>query len=90
MKKNELMYSIFGRGKGTCADCSHLRKYTANRTYYKCDVYGLSNSEATDWRLKYPACGIINKFTSYEDVYKLAKEEKQEIPEGQISLFELE
>lgn len=88
MKKIDLMRSMFGRDEGTCKDCSHLVRKMHSRAYYKCEVYGESASEATDWRLKYPACGLKNKFTSYENVYKLAKEEKSDIAEGQISLFE--
>ena len=39
-----------------CADCVHLVKTVANRTFYKCELIGLSASEATDIRLKDPAC----------------------------------
>ena len=89
MKKIELMHSLFGRSCGTCGDCGHCIKYIGNRTYYKCDVYGASHSEATDWRKSFKACGLFNKFTAYENVYKLAKAERSEIADGQLSLFEV-
>lgn len=48
IKKIEAMYHYFGHGEGKCGDCSNLCTYTASRTWYKCKVYGESNSEATD------------------------------------------
>ena len=39
-----------------CGDCRHLVKTEANRTYYKCELIGISASEATDIRLKDVAC----------------------------------
>lgn len=30
------------------------------RLYYKCELYGLSHGESTDWRLSYVACGQFN------------------------------
>ena len=56
------MHRLFGKTEGQrCKDCDHLIRYKANRTYYKCQWYGESSSEATDWRLKYDACGLFNK-----------------------------
>ena len=39
-----------------CGDCRHLVKKEANRTFYKCELIGISASEATDIRLKDVAC----------------------------------
>ena len=39
-----------------CANCIHLIANKRDRTYYKCEVMGLSASEATDIRLKDIAC----------------------------------
>ncbi len=61
------MWSKFGPGPAgeTCKNCVALRGYRGygggRRTYYKCSVYGVSSSEATDWRLKWPACGYFEK-----------------------------
>ena len=39
-----------------CGDCRHLVKKETNRTFYKCELIGISASEATDIRLKDVAC----------------------------------
>ena len=61
MRKHPLMIQTFGEGTGSCKDCPYLQKNVANRTHYKCQVYGVSASEATDWALSYPACGAKDK-----------------------------
>lgn len=62
MRKIELMHHYFGRGEGQCRDCSHLQEgMYHDRVLRKCDVYGMTHSEASDWALKYPACGQKNK-----------------------------
>lgn len=87
------MYLHFGKlvnGK-TCKDCCHLKKFGwRGKNYYKCQIYGTSNSEATDWRLYYPACGAFNvvaleKRDLYKDQWHRPKEKKDEEPlPGQI------
>lgn len=45
----------------TCKDCAHLKRYEYHgRVYYKCELYGQSHSEASDWRLSWIACGMNN------------------------------
>jgi hypothetical protein len=40
-----------------CGDCKYLCKYATNDShYYKCNLMGISASEATDIRLKDVAC----------------------------------
>lgn len=93
-RKIELMHQMFGKIEGKqCLDCSHLCSYTQSRKWYKCEVYGLSSSEASDWRLKYPACGLFNKETKYREVINLRKcakssDEPDEPLEGQINFFD--
>ena len=56
------MHKRFGTcGAFRCKDCDHLigGKYH-DRQLYKCELYGLTHSEATDWRLSYQACGMYN------------------------------
>ena len=61
LKKIDLMHEIFGENPGhKCAECKNLSSYTANGKWYKCSCYGDTSSEATDWRLKYTACGLFN------------------------------
>ena len=31
-----------------------------DKRYYKCEIYGISHGEATDWRRSYTACGMYN------------------------------
>lgn len=61
-RKIAAMHKRFGTCGGLrCRDCKHCLTYDYhNRRYYKCKLYGLSNSEATDWRLSWPACGMYN------------------------------
>ena len=61
-RKINAMHKLFGTcGIFRCATCKHLigGKYH-DRQYYKCELYGLSHGESTDWRLKYQACGMFN------------------------------
>lgn len=58
----EFMHHLFGSGHPSdkCGTCKHLKSYTASRKWYKCECYGLTNSEATDWRKKHPSCALYN------------------------------
>lgn len=42
--------------KHRCGDCIYCVAKLRDRTYYKCEWMGVSSSEATDIRLKDPAC----------------------------------
>lgn len=61
-KINEMVWR-FGETKGKkCRDCNHYHSYGYHgRTYRKCNIYGESNSEATDWVGKWDACGMFDK-----------------------------
>ena len=61
VRKIEAMHKYYGYGSGRCEHCPHFQKKVFDKTYYKCLVYGNSNSEATDWRCSYLACGLIDK-----------------------------
>lgn len=95
-KKIDLMHKLFGEiSSRKCKDCQHLCSYTANRKWYKCEVYGESSSKATDWRLKWTACGMIDiaEYKSIQIVKQVRllnwkpKEDMQ--VEGQTNLFDL-
>lgn len=60
--KIDAMHRLYGvdPGDGICADCQHLVKTVWDRTYYKCALYGVSHSEATDWRKHWQACILID------------------------------
>ena len=95
LRKIDLMHKLFGEVPNRkCKDCQHLVSYTANRKWYKCECYGKSGSEATDWRLKYTACGLIDVpvYTGVP-VIKMSRfyQEKEDVQiEGQVSLFDIQ
>ena len=61
VRKIDLMHKLFGElPDRKCEECIHLCSFEANRKWYKCENYGETSSEATDWRLKWSACGLID------------------------------
>lgn len=61
-RKIEAMHRRFGESEGlTCKCFKHLisGRYH-DKVYHKCELYGMTHSEATDWRLSYTACGMYN------------------------------
>lgn len=96
LRKIDAMYKLYGCVSWrSCRDCPYLIGYEYNgRHYYKCKAYGDSNSEATDWRLYYHACGLIVMGipTDHVPVIERLKHEKRgcnDRPvEGQITMFE--
>ena len=60
-KKIDAMHALYGTADGHCRDCPHLisGRYH-DRILHKCEAYGCTHSEATDWRLKWAACGLKN------------------------------
>lgn len=54
------MRGAYGRVTGrTCGDCAHLViKAFHDKTYFKCAKYSDSQGPGTDWRKKWPACGL--------------------------------
>ena len=90
-KKIERMHEIFGREWGKkCKDCRHLSGGV--NQYKKCEVYGNSASEATDWAQSYEACGLWNK--DYEGdvpiitLYGGRQSKDLQVP-GQMSFLEV-
>lgn len=62
-RKIEAMHRFYGTdpNRGICGDCQHLRRCEAgNHVVYKCVLYGDTASEATDWRVKWQACTLID------------------------------
>ena len=91
IRKIDLMHREFGVCPGKkCKYCDNLIVQQANRRYYKCEVYGITDSEASDWRLSYDACGMYNKVYNGNPVIRMVKgyPAPPEPLEGQESLFE--
>ena len=60
VRKQHAMYHLFGTCEGKrCKDCPHLIRSVWDKTYYKCECYGESHSDATDWAKGWDACGLI-------------------------------
>lgn len=92
LRKIDLMHHLFGEVQDKkCKDCDNLVSYTASHKWYKCKCYSIGSSEASDWRLKYTACGLFNKPYDGNPVIKMVKwvkpKEDDQI-EGQVSLFD--
>jgi len=96
-RKIEAMYKLFGRYTGKqskqCKDCCNFIRKEYNRTYFKCLVYGDTDSEATDWRASYEACGMFNNknYIGYKiiNLLKRGPRPKDNTPiDGQLTLFE--
>ena len=55
-----------GPPDATCKDCQHLVCVSMSRNYYKCVKSHVSGSNATDWRVSWPACGLYAPTTADE------------------------
>lgn len=92
-RKIEAMYREYGKDHAhRCADCPNLCVYTANKTWYKCAVYGVSGSAASDWAKKWTACGMYGKHLPADHVpliRRLPRAKRQEKPlDGQMGFLE--
>jgi len=93
-RKIEAMHERFGRHEGKCIDCGNLECHVYNKRYYKCAVYGVSSSAATDWRISWDACGMYNSLWTGRSILELIKHESRREPilppDGQIALDSME
>lgn len=92
VRKIDYMHKRFGVVADRCKNCSNLCQMAyRGKTYYKCLVYGNTQSEATDWRLSYMACGMLNQEYKGTPIIEMAKRQMRvasgtEPIEGQISM----
>jgi hypothetical protein len=58
------MHAVHGQGPSgkTCGQCQHLRTKRMGGTYFKCDQTVMTDGAATDWRKRWPACGLFEPF----------------------------
>ena len=60
-RKLAAMHRLYGSIPAmACKNCRHLAERSGKRTHYKCGLYGVTGSEATDWGLSWTACGMYN------------------------------
>lgn len=93
LRKIDLMHQLFGPGEGTCANCSnYVSSRYHDRILRKCKVYGLTSSEASDWKKSSVACGMKNKTWTGNNVISMARrsQKKEDVLPGQLSLFKEE
>lgn len=99
-RKIDLMHKMFGKTEQVCKNCDHflcdhfLRGRYRDRVYRKCEVYGVTSSEASDWNAFYQACGLFNKPYPYEGnpiIHCVTPDRKAEVDneplEGQLDLL---
>ena len=94
-KKNDLMRQQFGACEGhVCKECSN---FTTGRymgmILRKCQVYGLTHSQASDWAGRWPACGMFNKEYTGRPIIEMRCGGGRKPPEqleNQITLFQEE
>ena len=94
IRKIDLMHRTFGKDDAhKCRECSNiLRDSYHGRTYIKCRVYGCTNSEASDWVLKWTACGMFGKEYTGNPIFRMVRPEHNEPHEqiqGQITIDDL-
>lgn len=95
-RKITAMHREFGEdGTHKCKDCPHLRTFQiGKRRVYKCAAYGISCSQATDWRKNWTACGMYGKPLPDFHVpimVQLKCTRRQEKPlDGQVTFFGME
>ena len=91
--KIDKMHHMFGTCENhICKECCHYKTERYHgKNYRKCICYGQSNSESTDWKASYTACGLFNQ--PWEDgveIYKCGIIKDVEKPlKGQMSIFDL-
>ena len=103
-EKIALMHKAYGTVSGLkCKTCPHLDAYCngdCTRVWYKCHMYGVSNGEATDWRVGNQACGAFTmsveearKKKLYGLIFRLNKGLRKPVVqkeiEGQITMSEM-
>lgn len=63
-KRIEDMHTLYGvTPNKTCGTCNHLIRYKQGTTWFKCGLARQSASTATDWRVKWQACGKWEEIT---------------------------
>lgn len=79
VRKIELMYRQFGKRVGhTCGMCAHLLSGRYHdKVYRKCEVYGLTHSEASDWAKRWTACGMFNREYTGRPIINLVRPERK-------------
>jgi hypothetical protein len=89
------MYRLYGPGPEgkTCGECENCIRYSpTDRHYWKCRLYGISGGGSTDWRQKWPACGMFDRESGEIPVIEQLKHAPRAVLmrtecDGQTSMF---
>lgn len=91
IRKIDLMHREFGFSPGhKCKECDNfVHGRYRSRTLSKCDIYGCTHSEASDWSGRYDACGMFNKAWNGNPIIRLVRgtPKANDQIEGQETLF---
>lgn len=91
-RKIDLMHQQFGATEHKCGECPNLVRLRPGKEYlYKCKVYGITSSEASDWTKCWSACGMFNKEYEGRQIMDLMLDQKYNMSpvDGQIGMEEL-
>lgn len=99
LRKIDAMHSLYGvRQKmvdgrpATCGDCPHYHSGRYHdRILRKCKAYGMTHSEATDWKKSNEPCGLIDlslpdNFVPVIDILKHKRIQGEKLIPGQIKM----
>lgn len=57
-----VMHKMFGKTDGKrCHECKFFMRIQYAGTYFKCSRSRISGGAATDWRARWPACGLFEE-----------------------------
>lgn len=61
-KRISEMHTLFGlTAYRCCGQCAFLQQHRQGGTWYKCLKSDVSSGVATDWRMRWPACGLFEE-----------------------------
>lgn len=61
-KRFKTMQELYGDNPNhQCKECKHLIKLQYSKHYYKCSIWRVSHSTATDIRVRQTACNMFEK-----------------------------
>jgi len=57
------MIRVYGKGEEgqQCKHCIHLIRHSHSGRYFKCSKALVTSGAATDWRGKWPTCGLYER-----------------------------
>ncbi|MCD8286180.1 MAG: hypothetical protein LUD50_03010 [Clostridia bacterium] len=77
----------------TCSECCNFLTITpTDRTVFKCKLYGVTRSQASDWAKSWRACAWFNQERPERNLMMVHAHEKKPVPqcEGQIVFTDID